>query len=382
VKKWAFLLCLAALFGFGVAVRMKLGLQPDGSFLVSSGQRIELLGQVTRLEGVRPKDIALSPDKTQVALLTHGRLIVSDLDGKQLGALNSSAGPLGVAWSPDGTKIYTALATGKIGVFTWNGALLTKERELSPEPAGARGNPGTGGLAVSPNGTIYAALSIRNEVVALSPEGQILTMWKTGACPYHLTLSPDGHTLAVANRGGTVVAPSPEQGDPTTRQRFSGTGTASALSAGTPVQIDPRTDVALVGTVSLIRVDSTDDITSIAVGRQPSGMAFAADGSTLYVADSDEDAISLVDPVGKKESARVSIAPKDDPTFGQIPTAVALSPDGKRIYVALGGANAVAVLENGPKPKVLGYFPTAWYPIAIAATPDPPWLLEGDRLQA
>jgi hypothetical protein len=37
--------------------------------------------------------------------------------------------------------------------------------------------------------------------------------------------------------------------------------------------------------------------------------------------------------------------------------------------VALGGANAVAVLRAGRIPNVLGYFPTAWYPIAIGTTP-------------
>ena len=206
--------------------------------------------------------------------------------------------------------------------------------------------------------------------MALDPDGQINTVWKTGACPYHLALSLDGRTLAVANRGGTVVAPSPEQGDPTTRQPFTGTTVASANSAGTPVQIDPRTDVALVGTVSLINLGAQDDISSVAVGRQPSGMAFSNDGAVLYVANSDEDSISIVDPARKTETARISISPKEDPTFGQIPTAIALSPDGKRIYVTLGGANAVAVLENGVSPKVIGYVPTApWYPIAIAATP-------------
>jgi DNA-binding beta-propeller fold protein YncE len=370
VRKWGILLGVGALFGFGIVAKVKLGQQSDGSFVVSSGQRIELLGHVTRLEGVRPKDMALSPDKSVVALLTHQRLIVCDLNGKQLAAVKSAAGPLGVAWSPDGKTVYATIGTGRLGTFGWDGAELTKDKEIRVEPATAKGNPGTGGLAVGQDGTIYAALSIRNEVVALSPSGEIKTVWKTGACPYHLLLSPDGHTLAVANRGGTIVAPSPEQRDPTTRNSFEGTTIASANSAGTLVQIDPRTDAALVGTVSFINIASrTTDAISVAVGRQPSGMAFSSDGNQLYVADSDEDAVSIVDPAAGREVSRISVTPKEDPSFGQIPTSLALSTDGKLLYVALGGANAVAVVHLGTSPAVDGYFPTAWYPITIAATP-------------
>src|ERR1022692_2347585 len=155
MKKWAVLLAIAALFGFGMLVRTQLGMQSDGSFLVSSGQRIQLLGQTTRLEGVRPKDMALSPDKSVVAILTHQKLILADLSGKSKGEIKFAAGPLGIAWSPDGSVIYCSLGTGKIGVFAWNGSALTKTKEFGAVPAGTKGNPGTGGLAVDAKGTLY-----------------------------------------------------------------------------------------------------------------------------------------------------------------------------------------------------------------------------------
>ena len=138
MKKWALLPSLAVLLGFAFVVKVKLGQQADGSFLVSSGQRIELLGQVTRLEGVRPKDMALSPDKQHVALLTHGRLIVSDLSGTKLGAVTLSAGPLGVAWARDATVIYAALGSGKIGEFGWNGKHPRQNQGSTPRSRLAR----------------------------------------------------------------------------------------------------------------------------------------------------------------------------------------------------------------------------------------------------
>jgi len=371
MKPWLPALAVIALCGFALFAKTKLGEQLDGSFLVSSGQRIELLGQTTRLEGLRPKDMALSPDGKTVALLTHARLILSDVVGVGKADAKISPGPLGIAWSPDGSQVYCSLSSGKIQVFAWDGTILSPSKAIFATPMEVRGNPGLGGLAVAADGTIYAALSIRNEVAAISPDGKILNTWKVGAAPYHLKLSPDGHTLAIANRGGTVIEPRPEQGDPSTRTAFQGTGVASAASAGTEVQIDPRTDSALVGTVSLIHLDRPgSEVKNVTVGRQPSGMVFSADGKRLYVADSDEDALSIVDTSTQTETAKISLSPAEDPSFGQIPTALSLSPDGKRIYVALGGANAIAVLENGPKPKVTGYFPTAWYPISIEATAD------------
>ena len=370
--KWLVsVLAVIVLVGFVLTTRTQLGVQKDGSFLVSSGQRIELLGDTTRLEGARPKDMALSPDKSVVAVFAHSRLLVVDLKGKVLATVGQGAGPLGVAWSPDSKTIYSSEGNGAIGVFGWDGTKVSRQKPFSGLSGGTDGNPGTGGLAVGLDGTIYAALSIRNEVVALSPVGEVLARWKVGACPYNLAISPDGKTLAVANRGGEIIHPTPEQGDPTTRQAFNGVGVANAKTAGTPVQVDPRTDAALVGTVTLIQVSTAQsEGKSVTVGRQPSGMTFSPDGKTLAIADSDEDAVSFVDVATQTETRRLRISPTEDPGFGQIPTSLSYAPDGKLLYVALGGANAVAVADLTSVPKILGYVPTAWYPIAILATSD------------
>ena len=365
MKKWlpvAALGCLLGLSGFAV---IKLGLQSDGSYMVSSGQRIQLLGTFKRLDGFRPKDMSMSPDGKLVALLTHRRLMIMQPDGTRVADAGITAGPLGVAWSPDGKTLYASLGSGKIGTYAFTGDKLTVGKDISVDPAGVSGNSGVCGLAVGSNGTIYAALSIRNKVVALSPEGEILNSWQTDASPYHLAMSPDGSVLIAANRGGTIVAPSPEQGDPNSREPFQGVGAAYADSAGTKVQIDPRTDAGLRGSLTMIRVKTKMLPFTLPSGRQPSGMTFSKDGQKLYVANSDEDSISIFDLGTLKETARVPVAPKEDSTFGQIPTDLVLSADEKRIFVALGGANAVAVVENSAKPKVLGYVPTAWYPIAL-----------------
>lgn len=370
MKKWLPVAALACLLGVSGFAIVKLGLQPDGSYLVSSGQRIQLLGTFKRLDGFRPKDMCLSPDGKQVALLTHRRLMVMLPDGTRIADAAISAGPLGVAWAPDGKTIYASLGTGKIGTYSLEGDKLTVGKDIAVEPADAKGNPGTCGIVVGSEGTIYAALSIRNKIVAISPAGEIYNTWQTEASPYHLALNPGGDILIAANRGGAVIAPSPEQGDPNSREPFQGIGAAYADSAGTKVQIDPRTDAALKGSLTLVKIKTKMSPITIPSGRQPSGMTFSKDGQKLYVANSDEDTISIFDLKSMKEALRFPIAPKEDSTFGQIPTDVALNSDEKRLFVALGGANSIAVVENTEKPKVLGYVPTAWYPISLEMSND------------
>lgn len=342
-----------------------LGEQQDGSFLVSSGQKLKLLGTTVRLEGARPKDIALSPDGRTAAILTTRRLIITDPSGEIRAQISLSASALGVAWAPEGSRLYASLSSGKVGVYTWNGSELKESAQWALEEAGAKGNPMPVGLACGSDGRLYVALSVRNKVVQISPDGVIEKTWKTEACPYHLELSKDGRMLAASNRGGAIVEPSPEQVDPNTQKAFEGTGVASALSAGTKVRIDPRTDAALGGSISLIPLDGSSEPAIVNVGRQPSGLAFSSDGRTLYVANADEDTLSLVDVPSRSESWKVPLAPKEDPVFGQIPNDVLVDESAGRLYVTLGGANAVAVVEGLIEPKVKGYVPTAWYPLGL-----------------
>jgi len=368
MKQWPLLLGALAMVGFGIYSRIQLGHQADGSYLVSNGQSLRPIGLIDRIEGSRPKDMAQSSDGKYIAVLAHSRLLLYTPDGKRIAETQFSAGPLGIGWSPDGQKIYCTQGNGKIAVFQWQSGALIKSATLEVESVGAKGNPGTAGLTVSSNGDIFVALSIRNKVVRLTPEGVMINSWDVGACPYHVLLSHSGDFLAVSNRGGTVVTPAPEQGDPITRTAFQGSGVASAQSAGTAIQIDPRTDAALVGSVSFISVSHQLPVSTVNVGRQPAGLTFSQDDTKLFVADSDEDAISVVDVQSFHESRKIPITPKDDRGFGQIPTDVQMDSTGNRLLVTLGGANAIAVVQLGIHEKVVGYLPTAWYPIKLLVT--------------
>lgn len=361
------------------------GERPGGGALVSSNQMVTPLGMVRRIEGARPKDMALSPDGNTLAVLAQSRVLLFTAGGALKATIPVKAGPLGIAWMPDSRTLFASGDNGQIyriaaetgtvetGGDNWKAAgELAAEDAAVQRPRGRAANPQVAGLAVSPDGRrLYAALGIRNAVVVLDlPAGKIIGTVPVGVAPYHLALSPDGGTLFVANRGG----------------RPAKAGEASAPSAGTAVRVDPRTDAALHGSLSFVDTQ-TLSAREIEAGRQPAGMAVSADGGTLYVANSDEDTVSMVDVRARRIRRTISLRPAQDPNFGQMPTSLALSRDGRVLYVACGGANALAVVAlSEPAPAVgsltparaattpagtatarlLGYIPAGWFPIAAA----------------
>lgn len=362
LRRFALPVCLLAVAGVaavGQALRVQVGVQPDGSVVVPTNQTLTPIGAVRRLEGARPKDMALSPDGSTLAVLATSRVAFFDAAGQPAGEVSLTGGALGIAWTPDGRAIYASTNTGRIFRLAQDGGQWKVAGEfpldfLPPMMAAGprqRGNPQPNGLAVSPDGkTLYAALGIRNEVAAIRlPEMNAARTVAVGVAPYSVLLSPDGKTLFVGNRGGE--RPREEE-------------VAVAPSAGTPVRVDPWTDAALGGSVSVIDTASFE-AQQIEIGRHPAGMALSPNGQTLYVANSDSDTVSLVDLPSRRQRSVLSVRPADDPGFGQIPTDLALSKDGSRLYVTCSGANAVAVVRLGRQNRVRGYLPTGWYPIAV-----------------
>ncbi|HLK57982.1 MAG TPA: bifunctional YncE family protein/alkaline phosphatase family protein [Chthonomonadaceae bacterium] len=367
-----------------VARRLTLGKQPNGSVLVPSNQTVTPGGVLREIQGARPRDVALSPDGSTLAILTAGAdkgvLCFDAKTGEPTGVVPFNADALGLAWAHNGKTLYASAQNGSVARFTHEGdawkagtpLIVTEEKS----------NPQALGLAVSPDDTrLYVALGMHNAVAVVSlPDGKLLHTIPVGVAPYRLLLSPDGATLYVANRGGQRAKPDEKQTEP---------------SAGTPVRVDPVTDAARGGSLSVIDTTHLDllpesrgdtggkegeadaavrrVVTEVNVGRQPSALAITADGQTLYIANSDDDSVSVFDTRRRHMTQTLSLTPPQDPGFGQIPTSLALSEDEKSLYVACGGANAVAVVtlpDRAAKPTVAGYMPTGWFPIAIAARRD------------
>ena len=82
--------------------------------LVTTNQIITPVGKVQRIEGARPKDMAVSPDGSLVAVLTTAKVLFYKPDGTLQGSVGVKPGPLGLAWQPDGSAVY---ASGEGGLI-------------------------------------------------------------------------------------------------------------------------------------------------------------------------------------------------------------------------------------------------------------------------
>jgi YVTN family beta-propeller protein len=144
------------------------------------------------------------------------------------------------------------------------------------------------------------------------------------------------------------------------------------------------------GSVAVVdAVDSRKLVTFIPVGRHPTAMLFNAARTRLYVANSDEDTVSVIDTSIDHVVETISVRLSEHSLPGASPEGLALSSDGATLYVANAHSNAVAVVglgaaakgavvhreekssdeedEKSPeRSKVRGFIPTGQYPSALA----------------
>ena len=91
-----------------------MGRQPDGGFLVSTGQRIEP-GSIA-FDG-RPIDLAAHPRENLFAVLSKSEVFLGDSSGIRKGTNVSlgpraSAGFRGLVWSPAGERLFASTGSG------------------------------------------------------------------------------------------------------------------------------------------------------------------------------------------------------------------------------------------------------------------------------
>ena len=141
---------------------------------------------------------------------------------------------------------------------------------------------------------------------------------------------------------------------------------------------------------SIAVVDMTGNarkVSYIPVGHHPTAMLWDGTRSRLYVANSDDDTVSMIDTRYDREVERINVRLAEETRMGQSPEGLALSSDGKTLYVANARSNAIAVVSlsntslnnsgSNSKPayanragddfsRVRGFIPTGHYPSAVA----------------
>jgi len=94
--------------------------------------------------------------------------------------------------------------------------------------------------------------------------------------------------------------------------------------------------------------------------RYPAGLALAADGRTMYVAENLADSLAVVDVASKQVTQRLATGP--------YPYAVAVTPDGT-VFVSNWGASTLSVFTPAPGARAGGARLVAAAPVAVARHP-------------
>jgi DNA-binding beta-propeller fold protein YncE len=107
-------------------------------------------------------------------------------------------------------------------------------------------------------------------------------------------------------------------------------------------------------------------------GQHPCEMTLTRNGAYLYVANANQNTVTVFDTKSGHCIETLSGALFADAPPGTTPNSLALSPDEKTLYVANATLNAIAVFDVSTKPKSrsLGFIPVGWYPTSVRVTPD------------
>jgi DNA-binding beta-propeller fold protein YncE len=374
-----------------VSTRDIVGRIGPNAYYTPANQILTPAGLQVELPGMRPQALALSPDGRLLVTAgkTHELVVLEPRSGKVLQRVplpseryhDPTPGPVsehilepdkdgqlsftGLAFSPDGSRIYLANVDGSIKVFGVGKeckvvGLFTMP--LPPANAPRRRSDIPAGIAVSRDGKrLYVALNLSNRLAELdAATGRVLRLWDVGVAPYDVVLA--GHNAYVSNWGG----PRPDTN--------SVTGPAGQ---GTLVRVDPVRYIASEGSVSVIDLSPAEAQSALRIphsaiptGLHASAMALSPNGRWLVVANAGSDTLSVIDT--RIDLLTETICARQDPAdlFGAQPNALAFDKSGKTLFVCNGTQNAVAMFAFAPgKSRLLGLIPVGWFPGAVVHDP-------------
>ncbi len=328
---------------------------------ISSDQVLEPLGDRLMTPYGKFMGSTVSPDGRFLVATSNDRSVslqVFDLStyqlvwragtaaGVDLRLTDNTVGQEGPVYSPDGAFLFMPNATGITRfVVGPDGTPTTPTKIVLPTVGDKKAL--TGGMTFSPDGTtLYAALNGQNAVAAIDPAtGLVTRTWDVGIAPRQVKLV--GSRLYVSNEGGRRATGSDSTQD----------------SYGTAVPADPTRGTSTTGTLSVIDPAAPgSDVGTVKVGLHPTSMY--ARGSVLYVANTNDDTVSVVDTTRNQVVQTVTTQPWRGSAIGYEPTGITVH-DG-RLLVTLGRANAVAVYKLGKGAldpvSYVGLVPTDYYP--------------------
>jgi YVTN family beta-propeller protein len=284
---------------------------------------------------------AISPDGKTLAIANcgwnaHALHLVDIATEKVIARFPMSRSWNGIAWSPDGMRIYVS---GGISNILSDVHIFQKNE--SGEWAPTKGFKLTGndpektciaGLTLSADGQrLFVLNNSDNHLYVLNTAtGETRGKVEVGDHPIACKLSPDGKRLYVANWGGSHIA---------------------------IVDVDEKSDLAVTR--------------RLLTGEHPNDLLITSD-ERLFASCGNADAVYVFDTREGKllEIIKTTLTP--NAPFGSTPNALAVTPDNKTLYVANADNNNLCVVDISERghSRVRGFIPTGWYPTAVHVSTD------------
>jgi YVTN family beta-propeller protein len=385
---------------------------PRGETVLPNGRLVTPQGVEVKV-APHPYGLALSPDGKTLVTSNNGTWpfsvsIITDLTGSQPAVKQIPPGYPPRGSEPDPKSVYLGIAiardnrtlylsegnNGKIGIFD-----LKTRRDRGTMSLDGRYRGKTfqhslaGDLNLSPDGTDLYALDLAHfrMVVFDTHSRRMVASVPVGRMPFGLALSPDGKTAYVTNVGmfrySLVPGYNPkdalhtgldfppfgfpskeaEEGTVVQGKKIAGLGSPNVPQSNSVYLLDVA-NPAHPEVKARTRTGIPTGPKSVG-GSSPGAVVAGAD--KVYVSNSAQDSISILDAHTGKEEKTLVLQPAKSVTGlrGLLPFGLALSPDGNRLYVACAGINALAVIDTQQE-KVLGYVPTGWFPARVIVSPD------------
>jgi YVTN family beta-propeller protein len=216
--------------------------------------------------------------------------------------------------------------------------------------------------------------------------------------PTGLAISPDGNTMLVANNLGDSLGIINDLRGTRTLERVSLPGRnvqpgsehftypygALAIPAQNSQQV-AKVYVSCWNDSSVAVVDLKSNprkVTYIQVGNHPTAMTWDATRNRVFVVNSDDDSVSLIDTRTDREIERIKVGLAEGKPSGNSPEGLALDTNGATLYVANAHSNSVVVVSlpaaasettetardgnEMARSRIRGFIPAGQYPSALA----------------
>jgi len=127
--------------------------------------------------------------------------------------------------------------------------------------------------------------------------------------------------------------------------------------------------ISLWGGDQVLKMDASNGrmIARVQVGDNPNEIIINKKGDKLFVANANDNSVSIIDTKNMKVMETLNAALYADAVPGSTTNGLALSADEERLYIANADNNALAVfeVEKIGSSRSLGFIPVGWYPTNV-----------------